>query len=44
MKDKDESDDSDEGLKASADELIEAIQSGDPDGVVQALKSFLDQC
>lgn len=36
--------DSDEGLKATADELIEAIQSGDTDGVVEALKSFMAQC
>lgn len=45
IKDKDEeSEDSDEGLKAAADELIEAIQSNDAEGVVQALKSFFDQC
>lgn len=32
------------GLEAAADDLIEAMKSGNSKGVVEALKSFLDLC
>lgn len=34
----------DEGLVATADELISALDSKDPSAVAEALKSFMEQC
>lgn len=34
----------DEGLIASSEELISALETKDPQAVMEALKSFIEQC
>ena len=40
----DEESDYDEGLLASSEEVIGAIESGDAEGLAMALKAFVEQC
>lgn len=45
MESEDSMDDaSEEGLVASAEEIISAVKGGDAESLVEALKAFVEQC